>query len=69
MTPNDFCPKCQGVGKLLTRTSVERCPKCRGTGWDPEKVAAAGGDFEAIVSKVYEINHPEKPVKGKYGRR
>ena len=69
MTPNDFCPKCGGVGKILTPTAVERCPKCRGSGWDLEKVAAAGGDPEAIVEKIYQLTKPEPERASKYGRR
>ena len=69
MTPADVCRKCDGVGKILTPMAVERCPKCRGSGWDPEKVRAAGGDPDAIADKIYQILKPEPEKGSKYGRR
>lgn len=71
MTPEDFCKACGGAGKILGQTAVYRCPKCKGCGWDPEKVKAAGLDFEQVVDTLYHATKPDEPAqKGKrYARR
>ena len=37
VSDDGICPKCKGLGEVVTRIDSEQCPDCGGDGWMPDE--------------------------------